>query len=249
MIKKKLITAIFFGIICTAVGICGYNADKRITAQTVSAQLNNAPLKPIVVIDPGHGGADGGCVSINGKCEKDINLNISLSLRDILTIMGFEPQCTRESDVSIHSDGIEGLGKQKKSDMDNRLALFNKNDNAIAVSIHQNQFTDSKYSGAQMFFSPKINGSEKLADIMQKQFVSKLQPENTREIKPVGDELFLLNNSKCPAVMIECGFLSNKEEADKLENEEYQKQVAFTIFGGIAQYESRSLTLTSINKD
>lgn len=241
MIKKKLITAIFFGILCTAVGICGYNADKRIKAQSVSAQITEAPIRPTVIIDAGHGGADGGCVSINGRCEKDINLSISLSLRDMLTIMGYDPHCTRETDISIHSDGVEGLAKQKKSDMDNRLALINKYDDAIAVSIHQNQFTDSKYSGAQMFYSPKISGSEKLADIMQKQFVSKLQPENQREIKQVGNELFLLNNAKCPSVMIECGFLSNQQEADKLESEEYQKQVAFTIFGGIAQYESQDL--------
>ena len=89
-----------------------------------------------------------------------------------------------------------------------------------------------------MFYSPKIEGSEELADIMQKQFVSNLQPDNKREIKQVGDELYLLNNAKCPAVMIECGFLSNKEEAEKLENKDYQKLVAFTIFSGVSEYET-----------
>lgn len=243
MIKKKLLTALCFGLVCTAVGICGYNADKRLVLETVSTQISETVQKPIIVLDAGHGGADGGCVSVNNKCEKDINLNILLSLRDMLNIMGYETQCTRESDISIHDEGIQGLAKQKKSDMDNRLAIFNKFDSAIAISIHQNQFTDEKYSGAQMFYSPKVTGSEQLASIMQKQFVSKLQPENTRETKPVGDELFLLNNAKCPAVMIECGFLSNHEEAAKLEDENYQKQIAFTIFSGISEFKSTNTSI------
>lgn len=242
MIKKKLITALCFGTLCTAVGVCGYNADKRIAVQTVSTQVSEAVSRPIIVIDAGHGGMDGGCVSVNNNCEKDINLNILLTLRDIASIMGYEPECTRESDIAIYDEGVKGLSNQKKSDMQNRLALINKYENAIAVSIHQNQFTDEKYSGAQMFYSPKVEGSEQLADIMQKQFVSKLQPENKREIKQVGDELYLLDNAQCPTVMIECGFLSNHEEAEKLENEEYQKQVAFTIFSGIAEYEGQQLS-------
>lgn len=243
MIKKKLLTALCFGLVCTVVGICGYNADKRLVLETVSTQVSESLQKPVIVLDAGHGGADGGCVSVNEKLEKDINLNILLSLRDMLNVMGYDTQCTRESDISIHDEGIQGLGKQKKSDMNNRLALFNKYDNAIAISIHQNQFTDEKYSGAQMFYCPKVAASEQLARIMQKQFVSKLQPDNTRETKPVGDELFLLNNAKCPAVMIECGFLSNHEEAAKLEDENYQKQVAFTIFSGISEYRATSTSL------
>ncbi|MDO5124881.1 MAG: N-acetylmuramoyl-L-alanine amidase [Ruminococcus sp.] len=236
MIKKKLLTAICFGLMCTFVGVMGYNADKRLVLETASTNLSDATNKPVIVLDAGHGGPDGGCVSVNNMLEKDINLNILLSLRDMLHVMGFDVHCTRETDISIHDEGIVGIGKQKKSDMDNRLALFNKFHNALAISIHQNQFTDEKYSGAQMFYCPKVAGSEQLAMVMQKQFVAKLQPENTREIKPVGNELFLLNNAKCPAVMIECGFLSNHEEASKLESEDYQKQVAFTIFSGITEY-------------
>lgn len=239
MNKKRLLTCLSFGILCTVVGIFGRNANNRIAMQTVSSQGTLLSQKPIIVIDAGHGGMDGGCVSVNDKCEKDINLNILLTLRDVATVMGYEPVCTRETDISIHDEGIEGLSNQKKSDMENRLEIINKYENAIAVSIHQNQFTDEKYSGAQMFYSPKVIGSEQLADIMQKQFVAKLQPDNEREIKQVGDELYLLNNAECPAVMIECGFLSNHDEAEKLESEEYQKQVAFTIFSGIAEFEGQ----------
>ena len=184
---------------------------------------------------------DGGCVSVNGVPEKGINLAIMESVRDGLEIMGFDVVCTREKDISIHDKDIKGLSKQKKSDMENRLAIFNKYDDAVSISIHQNQFTDGKYSGAQMFYSEKNSEGEKLAGFMKQQFVSLLQPENTRETKPVGDELYLLNNTKCPAVMIECGFLSNAEEAAKLESSDYQKQVAFTILTGIFEYTNQRI--------
>ena len=238
MKRKQLWTIITF-ILILGISIAGSNlTEKRIAVETAAERIGTALDRPVVVIDAGHGGMDGGCVSIDGVAEKGINLNIALSLKDMLTVMGYQPVCTRESDISIHDEGIEGLSKQKKSDMQNRLELFNKYDGAIAVSIHQNQFTDSKYSGAQMFYSEKSSDSERLAGIMKEQFVSLLQPENTRETKPVGDELYLLNNSSNPAVMIECGFLSNQEESLKLQDENYQKQIAFTIFTGLCGYGS-----------
>lgn len=238
MKRKQLWTIITF-ILILGISIAGSNlTEKRIAVETAAERIGTALDRPVVVIDAGHGGMDGGCVSIDGVAEKGINLNIALSLKDMLTVMGYQPVCTRESDISIHDEGIEGLSKQKKSDMQNRLELFNKYDGAIAVSIHQNQFTDSKYSGAQMFYSEKSSDSERLAGIMKEQFVSLLQPENTRETKPVGDELYLLNNSSNPAVMIECGFLSNQEESLKLQDENYQKQIAFTIFTGLCRYAS-----------
>ncbi len=191
---------------------------------------------PTVILDPGHGGMDGGCVAVNGVAEKGINLAIALEVRDILTAMGYDVVMTRDKDISIYDSGTEGVGKQKKSDMENRLKLINSYDNAVAVSIHQNQFTDSQYSGAQMFYSASDPQSEKLADIMQKKFVSNIQPGNTRETKQIGDDLYLLYYSNCPMIMSECGFLSNPEESEKLQNEIYQKQVAFTIAGGIIDF-------------
>ena len=138
-------------------------------------------------------------------------------------------QVTRDCDKSIHDEGIEGIAAQKSSDMDNRLALFNKNTNAICISIHQNQFTDSKYSGAQMFYASTNKKSESLARSLQNSFVQFLQPENTREIKQCGKELFLCYYSENPTVMAECGFLSNPDEAALLNTEEYQNKVAFTL--------------------
>ena len=145
-------------------------------------------------------------------------------------------QVTRDCDKSIHDEGIEGIAAQKSSDMYNRLALFNKNTNAICISIHQNQFTDSKYSGAQMFYASTNKKSESLARSLQNSFVQFLQPENTREIKQCGKELFLCYYSENPTVMAECGFLSNPDEAALLNTEEYQNKVAFTLYSGIMNY-------------
>jgi N-acetylmuramoyl-L-alanine amidase len=190
----------------------------------------------VVILDAGHGGMDGGCTAYDGTVEKDINLNILLDLRDLLEVSGYTVEVTRDTDKSIHDTGVEGVANQKSSDMDNRLALFNKYDNAICVSIHQNQFTDSKYSGAQMFYSDTNPNSEKLANITQQKFVEYLQPDNTREIKLCGKELFLCYYCDNPTVMAECGFLSNPEEAEKLKDVEYQKQVAFTLYSAINEY-------------
>lgn len=192
--------------------------------------------RDLVLVDPPHGGFDGGCVSAEGVPEKGINLSILLRLRDMLELSGYDVEVTRDSDISIHDSGVEGLSNQKSSDMDNRLALFNKYDNAVCVSIHQNQFTDPVYSGAQMFYSNSDSRSEQLARSLQSSFTELLQPDNKREIKLCGKELFLCYYSDNPTVMAECGFLSNPAEASLLNTEEYQEKVALTLFYGINRF-------------
>lgn len=194
---------------------------------------------PVIVLDAGHGGIDGGCTSAEGVPEKGINLDILLKLRDLLEINGYEVRVTRDTDRSIHDDGVEGIAAQKSSDMDNRLAIFNESDNAVCISIHQNQFTDPKYSGAQMFYSGSNSTSEDLARALQERFREFLQPDNEREVKLCGKELFLCYYSNNPTVMAECGFLSNPDEAAMLNNEEYRSKVAFTLFSGINDFVNR----------
>ncbi|MBQ3940450.1 MAG: N-acetylmuramoyl-L-alanine amidase [Oscillospiraceae bacterium] len=191
---------------------------------------------PVIVLDAGHGGIDGGCSTADGVPEKGINLSILLTLRDLLRMSGYEVQVTRDTDRSIHDRGIEGIANQKSSDMDNRLAILNAPEHAVCVSIHQNQFTDPRYSGAQMFFSDTNPQSEGLAQLMQTQFQMMLQPTNSREIKRCGKELFLCYYCHHPMVMAECGFLSNPEEAALLVTEEYRQKVAFTIFAALSQW-------------
>ena len=154
----------------------------------------------------------------------------------MLELNGYTVEVTRDTDTSIHDKGIEGIANQKSSDMDNRLEIFNKNKNAVCISIHQNQFTDPVYSGAQMVYSATDSRSETLAKSLQDSFKELIQPDNDREIKLCGKELFLCYFSENPTVMVECGFLSNPEEAALLNTEEYQQKVAMTIFKGLTDY-------------
>ena len=209
---------------------------KKSQNETIATMGNINTNTPIIVLDAGHGGIDGGCSSAAGVPEKGINLNILLTLRDMFRLYGYDVEVTRDTDRSIHDDGIEGIANQKSSDMDNRLEIFNKHDNAICISIHQNQYTDPKYSGGQIFYSETNSQNKYLAQAIQNKFKEYIQPENDREIKQCGKELFLCYYSKNPTVMAECGFLSNPEEAELLNTEDYQNKVAFSIFAAVNEY-------------
>lgn len=241
--SKKVYAAlgIIFSYIAIYVFLHGVSADVPNSFNTheneiITASSKAEDSKPIIILDAGHGGMDGGCSAYNGALEKDVNLSIELSLKAMLESFGYSVEVTRSTDIAIFDPGIVGLSKQKKSDMNNRLSLFNKYENAVAVSIHQNKFTDPQYSGAQMFYAETNPLSETLAQTLQTTFKNKLQNNNNREIKNAGKDLFLLYYSKCPSVMVECGFLSNKQEADLLLSKDYQKKVALTIFCGLNEF-------------
>ena len=191
--------------------------------------------KPTIVVDAGHGGLDSGAVGVTGALEKNINLSIVLTLRDMLEMSGFNVVLTRDEDISIYDPGITGIRNQKLNDMDNRLKIIQSYPDSVFLCIHQNNFTDPKYFGGQMFYNNNNASNRTLAQIMQNKF-AQLQPGNDREIKLSGEELFLLKSNKNPSLMIECGFLSNPEEEAKLSTWEYQQKVAFTIYGGLMEY-------------
>ncbi len=201
----------------------------------VSASLSEKTVYT-VVIDAGHGGIDGGTQSADGVLEKDINLNIALMLRDILDSFGIKTVMTRETDKSIHNDGVKGIRNQKISDINNRLEIIETTQDALFVSIHQNFFTQEKYSGAQVFYSPNNTESQNLANSVRSSIILNHQKGNTREIKKSGKDIYLLNNATVPAIMLECGFLSNKSEAKLLATEDYQRQIAFFTALGIIDY-------------
>lgn len=186
-----------------------------------------------VLIDAGHGGADGGAVAHDGTLEKDINLSIAIPLRDMLRVLGVSVRMTRETDVSIHDPAATAIRDQKVSDMHNRLTLYNQAE--IAVGIHQNQFSIEKYHGTQVFYGTTHSESRVLAETLRGSVVTALQPENTRELK-TGNDVFLLKNAKCPAAFVECGFLSNREELARLKQTDYQRKMALSIAIGVVQY-------------
>lgn len=196
----------------------------------------SAGTEPVVVIDAGHGGEDGGA-GANGALEKDINLSIALKLRDMLTASGFTVVMTREEDISIYDSSASTIHEKKVSDMRNRRDIINSNSNNILISIHQNKFEQSKYSGTQIFYSKNNGRSIKLAEDIKRSVTGLLQPENKRELKAADSSVYLLDKAEVPAVIVECGFLSNEEEAKKLSTDDYQKKMAFAIMCGFLDYE------------
>ena len=231
--KNVVIACMLLVAVIIAAGITGHIDD-----MAQPASINTTGYPP-VIIDAGHGGFDGGAVA-NGITEKDINLAISLNLRDMLTSSGFTVIMIREEDISVHDPVANTIRTKKNTDLNNRLKVINENNNSIFVSIHQNMYTESQYSGAQVFYSPNNESSKALAQILQNTIVKQLQNDNTRQIKEATDSLFLLYNAEIPAVMVECGFLSNPEEAQKLNTDEYQQQMSFAIMCGILEYCSGS---------
>ncbi len=183
-----------------------------------------------ILIDPGHGGADGGAVAADGTPEKELNLAISLSLRDVLAVFGYEVSMTRDTDVMLHTEGAT-LRERKVSDLHNRLKAVEQAD--VTVSIHQNKFEQAKYDGAQVFYSPNNPASKDVAEAVRGAVVALLQPENTRPLKAGTADIFLLHKATKPMILVECGFLSNAAELARLKEERYQRQLAMAIFSGI----------------
>lgn len=224
----KLIVITFSVVILSSLFL--YGCNMYITANTQGEEL------PVIIIDAGHGGEDGGAVATDGTNEKDINLSIAKYLNDMFTAGGFKTIMTRSSDIAIYDEGCETIKEKKVSDMHNRLEIFNSNTNAVIISIHQNKFEQEKYNGTQVFYSPNVQDSELLAENIRLSVVNMLQPENTRENKKATKDIYLLYNCKQPSVIVECGFLSNNDELAKLKTEEYQKQMAFSIYCGCLEY-------------
>lgn len=200
------------------------------------ANSNNVDSAPIIIVDAGHGGFDGGAVASDGTSEKDINLKIALQVGEMLSINGFEVIYTRIEDTGTEDNIDASISKRKVSDLNNRLALMSKHSDSVFVSIHLNKFTTSSASGAQVFYSKSFDDAKDLSVSIQNSIVSLIQPENTRVVKKGTSSTFLLDKAKVPAVIVECGFLSNAAELQLLKTEEYQKQMAFAIFCGIVNY-------------
>lgn len=191
----------------------------------------------VVLIDPGHGGFDGGAVAQDGTVEKHLNLAVALCLRDVLYICGVPVVMTRSTDSGVEKDSSASIRDKKLSDMRHRLSMY---DNALLViSIHQNHFSQTQYSGTQLFYSANHPDSFILAQSIRASIVDDLQPNNTREIKKATDGIYLLYHTSTPTVLIECGFLSNPEERDNLKSPAYQQRIAFAVAAGYWDFQSR----------
>ena len=183
-----------------------------------------------LILDAGHGGEDGGASTAAGDKESGINLAIVRKLQSLMVFLGVEPRLTRETDISLHSSEAETLRQKKVSDLRNRVALIESIPNAILISVHQNHFTDSRYSGAQVFFGSG-DISRQWGEHTQEVFREILDPDNERKAKPIPSGIYLFDHISCPAILAECGFLSNGEEAVLLLTDVYQRKAAVALAG------------------
>lgn len=226
---KKALMILFSGFLLIAVCInISYKIDD-VMVKTVG--INNVKTKKTVIIDPGHGGIDVGTVGIDGSLEKNINLSISLDLYDYLMVSGINTVLTRDGDYEVYRAGE----KRTKSDLYNRMDFINSVPNSILISIHQNHFENEAEWGTQVWFSPNDEISPTLADKILQSVKRNIQPENKRENKVSDNSYYILYKAQKPSVMVECGFVSNKNENNKLQDKEYQKDMAYSILAGICE--------------
>ena len=204
-------------------------------SRAVTVISENLPIerKFVLILDPGHGGVDGGATSCSGKLESHYNLDIALRLDDLLHLLGYETKMTRRSDISIHTQGAT-IAQKKVSDLRERVRICNETENGILISIHQNTFPSGNCQGSQVFY-PDTPGSKQLASILQAQLRGSLNPENNRK-EQKGKGIYLLEELKIPGVLIECGFLSNPQEDAQLQTDTYQKRICCVIATALIDY-------------
>lgn len=213
----------FFVVFCVLLLILQLNIK---IFQKQKAYVGDFTQVPTIIIDAGHGGEDGGAVALSGAIESEINLQIALTLEQLLLFYGIEPILLREEDISLHQESAITLKEKKSSDLKERVALVNGYKNGFLISIHQNSYTEPEYHGAQVFYT---KGNEEFGRHLQELLRVGLDPDNQRVSKQVESSIYLMNHIDVSGVLVECGFLSNPQEAARLTTESYQKSIACVI--------------------
>ena len=190
------------------------------------------------VIDPGHGGEDSGAVSVTGVCESVLNLDIAQRIRLLFALFGIDPVMTRTSDDIQYPDDATTTRARKVADQKARLACIQSVPNAFLISIHQNYYPSGGPFGAQVLYAPN-DESREFALFLQDQLVSNLNPENYRSASQIAGDIYLMNHVDCPAVLIECGFLSNASEAALLQTEAYQLKLATATVASFLRFHAQ----------
>ncbi|MEK3880206.1 N-acetylmuramoyl-L-alanine amidase CwlD [Paenibacillus sp. FSL M7-0420] len=228
-IKKGILGAVLLTIM---IGIIAYDMP---TAKTVNYW--SLPLSgKVIAIDAGHGGADGGAVSRTGLIEKDINLSVSLYLRDYLQQAGAIVVMTREGDYDLAQDSTKGYARRKTEDLKQRVRSIEEKGADLFVSVHMNSIPSNRWSGAQTFYYPSSERNKALAGLVQDELRATL--ENTDRVAKTANTIYLLKVLKMPSVLVEVGFLSHPQESLLLGDDLYQRKVATSIYRGILRYSS-----------
>lgn len=232
MFKFVLIICLFFSayvlfvMLGNVLGVIKFFPDPDSNAVYKNADQGSDAGSYVFIIDPGHGGADGGALGINGEEEKEFNLAISLKIGEFLSRAGAKVIFTRTEDVML---SLPGAPTKKSGDVAARVRIARANPDAVFVSVHQNKFPVEKYSGLQVFYSVNDRLSYVYAEAVRNAVVRYLQPDNARASKPAGSSIYVLDRISTPAILIECGFLSNPAELGLLGSESYRERLAFVI--------------------
>jgi len=243
LLTVPLLFLLFTALLCLcAWWLGGAFATPRGLSSPTAAEGENAsqgegataPIRT-VVIDAGHGGEDGGTQSAAGLFEKDANLAVATALRELLEANGIPTVMTRTEDKLLYDRGVDFKGRKKVLDLAARRLIAEETEDCLFISIHMNAFPQTQYHGIQVWYGTGSPLSQEVAGSVQALCAS-WQAGNHRKIKAAGSNIYLLDKLECPAILVECGFLSNPDEAAQLADEAYRYDVAFSIFAAIAAY-------------
>ena len=235
-IYKNTVFALVMTFIIYAYCTCIVSLFNKIEKTNTVAVGAEPAERKCIVIDPGHGGEDGGAVGVNGVLEKDLNLSVSSFLGDILRFSGYEVVQTRSEDKLLYDPDSDYKGKKKILDLKGRLEIAQNTNPDIFVGIHMNAFPEQKYSGLSIYYSKNNPQSHIAAEVVQSNVKTTLQPQNNREIKAANSNIYILNRILCPAILIECGFLTNPIECEKLSTNEYRQELSFVFYSSIVSF-------------
>lgn len=232
--KRKYFNIVF---LCMVFLACALFSKKGIEVMKHKTSPNKEKDKITIVIDAGHGGFDPGKVGVNNALEKEINLSIAKKLKSFLEQNDIKVIMTREDDNGLYKESDKN---KKREDLKNRVAIINSSNAVLAISIHQNSFPQEKYKGTQVFYHEKSEDGKILADIIQERIKKSLKDDNKRMAKS-NDSYYMLKKSNCPLIIVECGFLSNWEEATLLCDDFYQEKMAWAIHLGVMEYINKNI--------
>ncbi len=228
--KKRMQYISFLALFICAALLCASFCERGTALLRVTDTVTAG--QPVIILDAGHGGEDGGATGTNGVLEKDLNLSITRTLADLLRTAGYTVIETRTEDRLLCAEGTP-KGHRKQGDLENRLRFTEEYPNSVFISLHMNTFPNDSCRGTQVWYSQNNEASREWAMTVQQQIKEKLQPENNRRIKAATSSIYLLRHAQTPAILIECGFLSTPDECEALTGDAYKKALALVIFSAI----------------
>lgn len=232
----------FFVIRARTVAFCGILAVLLAGAGIYYGTQNPKPAfsawnqDHTLVLDAGHGGFDGGAIGFSGTTEQHINLSIARRTQALAGLFGVNTVMTREDENALGYEAGRSVHENKVADIKTRERITSETENPVFLSVHLNKFEDGQYSGAQTFYSKNNPAGRQLAELLQQDLVAGLNPQNNRRAKQAVDTIYLMKKLDCPAVIVECGFLSNAAEEQLLNQEDYHKRLSICIISGYLQF-------------